>query len=138
MKITRFGLDLANRVFQLPWIDERAGDICRRQMERDHFIEFFANREPAVVAMEACGSAHYWARKLKGLGQEVRLIAAQFVHPIVKSNKTDAADALRPGDRLDRQGTGAVSARRPVLRHYSIRLIRAQANTRDVGGPVSI
>jgi transposase len=93
MKITTFGLDLAKRVFQLHWVDGGTGEICRRQMKRDQLIEFFANREPGVVAMEACGSAHYWARKLKGLGHEVRLIAAQFVRPFVKSNKTDVADA---------------------------------------------
>jgi transposase len=62
-------------------------------MTRDELMEFFARRKPSVVAMEACGSAHYWARKLSGYGHEVRLIAAQFVRPFVKSNKTDAADA---------------------------------------------
>ena len=50
--------------------------------------EFFANRAPALVAMEACGGAHYWGRKLAALGHEVKLIAAQFVRPFVKSNKT--------------------------------------------------
>lgn len=93
MKVTTIGLDLAKRVFQLHWVDMETGEICRRQLKRDQVAEFFANREPAVVAMEACGSAHYWGRKLKGFGHEVRLIAAQFVRPFVKTNKTDAADA---------------------------------------------
>jgi len=84
---------LAKRVFQLHWVDMETGEICRRQLKRDQVAEFFANREPALVAMEACGSAHYWGRKLKGFGHEVRLIAAQFVRPFVKTNKTDAADA---------------------------------------------
>jgi transposase len=93
MKVTTFGLDLAKRLFQLHWVEMETGEICRRQMKRDEVMEFFARREAAVVAMEACGSAHYWARKLSGYGHEVRLIAAQFVRPFVKSNKTDAADA---------------------------------------------
>jgi transposase len=93
MKVTTFGLDLAKRVFQLHWVDMETGEICWRQLRRDQLMEFFAQRAPAVVAMEACGSAHYWARKLRGLGHEVRLIATQFVRPFVKTNKTDAADA---------------------------------------------
>lgn len=93
MKVTIFGLDLAKHVFQLHWVDAETGEIGRRQMKRGQLLEFFALRSPAVVAMEACGSAHYWARKLLSFGHEVRLITAQFVRPFVKTNKTDAADA---------------------------------------------
>jgi transposase len=93
MKSTTFGLDIAKRIFQLHWVDMSTGQIHRRQLKRDDVAEFFAQRERCVIAMEACGSAHYWARKLTGLGHEVRLIAAQFVRPFVKTNKTDAADA---------------------------------------------
>ena len=93
MKVTTFGLDLAKRVMQLHWVEMETGEICRRQLKRDQVLQFFVNREPSVIAMEACGSAHYWARKLLGVGHEVRLIAAQFVRPFVKTNKTDAADA---------------------------------------------
>jgi transposase len=104
MKVTTFGLDLAKRLFQLHWVDRETGEICRRQMKRDELMEFFARREPSVVAMEACGSAHYWARKLSGYGHEVRLIAAQFVRPFVKSNKTDAADAQAIWEAAQRPG----------------------------------
>lgn len=93
MKVTTFGLDLAKRVFQLHWMDMETGEICRRQLKRAQVAEFFANREASVIAIEACGSAHYWARKLAVLGHEVRMIAPQFVRPFVKTNKTDAADA---------------------------------------------
>lgn len=93
MKVTIFGLDLAKHVFQLHWVDAETGEIGRRQLKRGQLLEFFALRSPAVVAMEACGSAHYWARKLLSFGHEVRLITAQFVRPFVKTNKTDAADA---------------------------------------------
>ena len=70
MKVTTFGLDLAKRVFQLHWVDMETGEICRRQLKRSEVLEFFANREAGVVAMEACGSAHYWARKLAAMGHE--------------------------------------------------------------------
>jgi transposase len=107
MKVTTFGLDLAKRVFQVHWVEMETGEICRRQLKREQVAQFFANRAPALVAMEACGSAHYWGRRLTGLGHEVRLIATQFVRPFVKNNKTDAADAQaiwkaaqRPGMRF--------------------------------------
>jgi transposase len=75
MKVTTFGLDLAKRVFQVHWVEMETGEICRRQLKREQVAQFFANRAPALVAMEACGSAHYWGRRLTGLGHEVRLIA---------------------------------------------------------------
>ena len=93
MKITTFGLDLAKNVFQLHWVEPQTGEVKRRALKRDQMIKFFAQRSASVVAMEACGSAHYWARKLIELGHEARLIAPQFVRPFVRSNKTDAADA---------------------------------------------
>jgi len=93
MQGTIFGLDLAKRIFQLHWIDAQTGEICRRQLRRGQLVEFFANRAPGVIAMEACGGAHYWGRKLTEMGHEVRLIAAQRVRPFVQGNKNDAADA---------------------------------------------
>ena len=93
MNCTIIGLDLAKRVFQLHWVNMETGEICRRQLKRQQVAEFFATREACIVAMEACGSAHYWGRKFTLQGHTVRLIAAQFVRPFVKSNKTDAADA---------------------------------------------
>lgn len=111
MKVTTIGLDLAKRVFQLHWVEMDTGEICRRQLKREQVAEFFANREPSVVAMEACGSAHYWARKLAGFGHEVRLIAAQFVRPFVKSNKTDAADAQAIWEAAQRPGMKFVAVK---------------------------
>lgn len=111
MKVTTFGLDLAKRVFQLHWVDMETGEICRRQLKRSEVAEFFATRVPAVVAMEACGSAHYWARKLKAMGHEVKLIAAQFVRPFVKSNKTDAADAQAIWEAAQRPGMKFVAVK---------------------------
>lgn len=104
MNVTVFGLDLAKRVFQLHWVDVETGEISRRQLKRHQMVEFFSNRVPCVVAMEACGSAHYWGRKLTLLGHGVRLIAGQFVRPFVKSNKTDTADAQAIWEAAQRPG----------------------------------
>jgi transposase len=108
MKLTTIGVDLAKRVFQLHWVEAETGEIWRRQLRRDQVMEFFAKRERSVVAMEACGSAHYWGRKLKGYGHEVKLIAAQFVRPFVKTNKTDAADAQANWEAAQRPGMRTV------------------------------
>ena len=93
MQVTTYGLDLAKSVMQWHWVDMEPGEIHRKQWKRRALLEFFANRSPGLVAMEACGSAHYWARELRKLGLEVRLIAAQFIRPFVKTNKNAAADA---------------------------------------------
>lgn len=117
MKVTTFGLDLAKRVFQLHWVDPDTGEIGRRQLKRAQLEEWFANREPAVIAMEACGSAHYWARQLAGLGHTVRLITPQFVRPFVKNNKTDAADAQAIWE----------AAQRPQMRFVAVKSEGQQA-----------
>ena len=91
MKITTFGLDPAKNVFQLHWVEPRPVRSSGALPRSDDQVLRPAQRP--VVAMEACGSAHYWARKLIELGHEARLIAPQFVRPFVRSNKTDAADA---------------------------------------------
>jgi len=104
MNCTVYGLDLAKRVFQLHWVDMETGEMCRRQLKRQQVVEFFANRTPGIIAMEACGSSHYWGRKLAAMGYEVRLIAGQFVRPFVKSNKTDVADAQAIWEAAQRPG----------------------------------
>ncbi len=93
MKITTIGLDLAKTVFQVHGVDETGKQVVSKALKRAQVLLYFANLEPCLVGMEACGSAHYWARKLSALGHTVRLISPQFVKPYVKSNKNDAADA---------------------------------------------
>jgi transposase len=93
MKITTVGLDLAKNVFQVHGIDERGNVALKKQLRRHQVLEFFVNLPACLIGMEACGSAHHWARKLLGLGHTVRLISPQFVKPYVKTNKNDAADA---------------------------------------------
>jgi transposase len=75
------------------WVEPDTGELKREVLARADVAAFFARRAPGIIAMESCGSAHYWGRVLSGLGHQVRLIAAQFVRPYVKTNKTDAADA---------------------------------------------
>lgn len=93
MKITVVGMDLAKNVFQIHGADERGKVLLRKQLKRAQVAEFFANLPACLVGMEACGSAHYWARKLQSFGHTVRLMAPQFVKPYVKGSKHDAADA---------------------------------------------
>jgi transposase len=93
MQITTIGIDLAKSVFQVHGVDEHGKTVLRKQLRRDQVVRFMANLPPCLVGMEACGSAHYWARKLQSFGHSVRLMAPQFVKPYVKTNKNDAADA---------------------------------------------
>lgn len=93
MKITTIGIDLAKHVFQVHGVDEHGKAMLKKQLKRDQMAAFFANLPPCLIGMEACGSAHYWARKLQALGHTVKLMAPQFVKPYVKTNKHDAADA---------------------------------------------
>ncbi|MCP3713420.1 IS110 family transposase [Paraburkholderia sp. CNPSo 3274] len=93
MKISTIGIDLAKTVFAIHGVNEHGRAVLKKVLKRDQMAAFFANLPACLVGMEACGSAHYWARKLQGMGHTVRLIAPQFVKPYVKTNKNDAADA---------------------------------------------
>lgn len=93
MKLTTIGMDLAKSVFQVHGADAHGKLVLKKQLKRSQVLPFFANLVPCKIGMEACGSAHYWARKLQALGHTVQLIAPQYVKPFVKRNKNDAADA---------------------------------------------
>jgi transposase len=93
MKITTIGIDLAKNVFQVHGIDAQGKTVLKKQIKRDEMTVFFANLSPCLIDIEACGSAHHWARKLQSQGHTVKLMAPQFVKPCVKTNKNDAADA---------------------------------------------
>jgi transposase len=93
MNITQIGIDLAKLVFQVHGVDSRGKAALRKQLKRSQVVSFFAQLAPCLIGMEACGGAHFWARKLMEFGHTVRLIAPQFVKPYVKTNKNDAADA---------------------------------------------
>lgn len=90
---TVVGVDIAKRVFQLHWIEQETGEIESLQLKREKFLGHFANRAPCRIGMEACGGAQHWARKLTGMGHEVKLMPAKAVRPFVGGNKSDAHDA---------------------------------------------
>ena len=87
------GLDIAKHVFQMHTVDMGTGEIVNAQIKRAKVPEHFANLAPCLVAIEACGGAHHWARELSKLGHTVRLLHAKIVRPFVNGNKTDATDA---------------------------------------------
>jgi transposase len=93
MKITTIGIDLAKSVFAVHGVNEHGRAVLRKVVKRDKLLALFANLPACLIGMEACGSSHFWARKLQAMGHTVRLIAPQFVKPYVKTNKNDAADA---------------------------------------------
>src|SRR5260370_39800567 len=93
MTITQVAIDLAKSVFQIHGVDARGKVALRKQLKRSQVAVFFANLAPCLIGMEACGGAHFWARKLTEFGPTVKRIAPQFVKPYVKTNKNDAADA---------------------------------------------
>ena len=92
-KITTIGLDLAKTVFQVHGADRDGRSVVRKKLRRGQVLGFFAELPSCLIGLEACASAHYWARELQALGHEVRLIPPQYVKPFVKTNKNDAADA---------------------------------------------
>jgi len=93
MDRTTYGLDIAKNVMQLHWVEAETGEIGRKQLARGKLAAYFAQLEPVRIVMEACGSAHHWARVLGALGHQVELLPAAQVRPFVRSHKDDAADA---------------------------------------------
>ncbi|MBK1823852.1 IS110 family RNA-guided transposase [Burkholderia orbicola] len=93
MNATPVGVDIAKSVFQVHYIDAETGEIVNKAIKRGQFLEHFVSRAPCLIGMEACGSAHHWARQLTSIGHEVKLMPAQFVKAFNIRNKSDAADA---------------------------------------------
>jgi transposase len=92
-RITIIGLDLAKKVFQIHGVDAEGKVVVARQLRRKELLAFFAKLPPCLVGMEACGSAHYWAREIAKLGHAVKLMPPKYVRAYVKRGKTDAGDA---------------------------------------------
>ena len=93
MKITTIGIDLAKNIFQLHGVDSKGHTVLRRAIKRPEMLAYFVKLQPCLIGMEACGSAHHWARKLTQYGHTVKLMAPQYVKAYVKTNKNDANDA---------------------------------------------
>lgn len=111
------GVDLAKQVFQVHGAAADGRVLFRKKLSRPQFTKFIASLPPCVVAMEACGTAHYWGRELAGLGHEVRLIAPIYVKPYVKRQKNDIADAAAIAE----------AAQRPTMRTVAVKTAEQQA-----------
>src|SRR5271155_2342361 len=111
MQVTTIGLDIAKNVFQVHGIDASEKVVVRKQLRRGKLMAFFEALAPCLIGMEACATAHYWARELTKLGHEVRLMPAKDVKAYVKRNKNDAADAAAICEAV----------RRPTMRFVRIK-----------------
>jgi transposase len=96
------GIDIAKRVFHAVGSDETGKIVFRKRLSRQDLMPFIAKLPPMLIGMEACGGAHYWARRFREHGHEVKLMAPQFVKPYVKSNKNDMRDAEGIGEAVTR------------------------------------
>jgi len=117
MEVKRIGLDLAKNVFELHGVDEHEQVVVRKTVRRDKLLATFAQLPACVVGMEACGGAHHWARELRKLGHEPRLMAAQFVAPYRKNDKNDRNDAAAICEAVGR----------PSMRFVPIKEVEQQA-----------
>ena len=93
MNVTTIGIDLAKSVFQLHGIDDAGEVIFRKKLRRSGVLDFLRDLPPCLIGLEACATAHFWAREIGALGHDVRLIPPAYVKPYVKRQKNDAADA---------------------------------------------
>jgi transposase len=116
MNIKRIGIDLAKQVFQLHGVDHNEKVVLKKQLPRTKMLAYFKSFSPCLIGMEACGSAHYWARELQKFGHTVKLMAPQFVKPYVKGNKNDTNDAEAICEAVSR----------PNMRFVSIKTIAQQ------------
>jgi transposase len=137
-EVSTIGLDIAKQVFQVHGADASGRVVFRRKIVRAKLLEFFSSQPRCLVALEACGGAHYWGREITKLGHTVRLIPPAYVKPFVKRQKNDAADAeaiceaaQRPSMRFvavkdeAQQASGVVFRARDVLVRQRTQCINA-------------
>lgn len=119
MNITRMGIDLAKNVFQLHGVDKHEKVAVRKQLKRAELLEYFANKPPMLIGIEACGGAHYWARMLGKLGHTVKAMAPQHVKAYVKSQKNDKRDAEAICEAVSRPTMRFVAIKSEEQQHSS-------------------
>ena len=138
MQITTIGLDLAKSVFQVHGVDDAGQVTVRRKLRRAEVLKFFRTLPPCLIGMEACATAHHWAREISALGHQVRLMPPSYVKAYVRRQKNDAADAeaiceavTRPTMRFvpiksaERQGVLVLHRTRELLVRQRTMLINA-------------
>jgi transposase len=147
MQVATIGLDLAKTVFQVHGVDAEGKVVIQRQLRRTQMIDFFRKLPPCLIGMEACATAHYWARELTALGHTVRLMPPSYVKAYVRRSKNDAADAAaiceavtRPSMRfvpvktIDQQAALALHRTRDLLVRQRTQLINAlRAHLAELG-----
>lgn len=116
MKILRMGIDLAKSVLQLHGVDEHETPVLRKALTPAKAKAFLLKQEPMAIGLEACGSAHYWARLLTHMGHQVKLMAPQHVKPYVKTNKNDRNDAEAICEAMSR----------PTMRFVPVKTVEQQ------------
>lgn len=116
-KVSTIGIDIAKNVFQVHGIDVEGSVVVRRQLRRGQMMAFFRKLSPCLVGIEACATAHHWARQLIGLGHEVKLMPPHYVKPYVKRSKNDATDAAAICEAVTR----------PSMRFVSVKSLDQQA-----------
>ena len=129
--VTTVGLDLAKHVFQVHGVDASGRVVVAKAIRRNKLLEFFASLPPCLVGLEACGSAHYWARELVELGDDARMMPPAYVKPYVRRQKNDAADAAAICEAVTRPSMRFVGARSlanqaALMRHKAREMLVSQ------------
>ena len=122
-QIIRIGMDTSKHIFQLHGVNAAEAPVLRKKLPRKSMVAFFEKLEPTVIAIEACGGSHHWARLLQSLGHEVKLIPAQLAKPYVKQGKNDAADAEALCEAMSR----------PTMRFVPVKTTEQQAALMLIG-----
>ncbi|MBP6380886.1 MAG: IS110 family transposase [Sphingorhabdus sp.] len=122
-QITRIGMDTSKHVFQLHGVNSAEEPVLRKKLRRKEMVDFFGKLPPTVVAIEACGGSHHWARELQSLGHDVKMLPPQYVKPYVKRGKNDAADAEALCEAMSR----------PTMRSVPVKTAEQQAALMLVG-----
>jgi transposase len=122
-QITRIGMDTSKHIFQLHGVTAAEEPALRKKLRRNQMVRFFEKLAPTVIAIEACGASHHWARLLQSFGHTVKLIAPQLVKPYVKRGKNDAADAAALCEAMSR----------PTMRFVPVKTAEQQAALMLVG-----
>ena len=114
--ISVLGIDLAKNVFHIHGSDEAGRTVISKELSRRKLVEYVANLAPCIIGMEACGGSHFWGRKFREMGHEVRLVAPQYVKAFVRGNKTDKRDAQAIAECVSR----------PEMKLVAIKTVRQQ------------